>query len=504
MTRAWLCVLAAIPSVVQASPQPRPNSERPPERNPAASTGRSGNATLTARALRAKTGVTELEVTTGALDTTTPPPGVLSSLRLKAYTASGDDAWTKTYAGLTSGYVRYTFEHLVRGAPLELQANIRGIDGDRTSVITLPITVKARPDPAVERLEHSPEALIATPVVISALVRERNGDTTATTNCFLEIDGVRVDDIRGAFVAGGQSANCIFSHAFETAGVHTLRVTLDDVVPADDDLANNAATSTISIRTPVPPNPAAPVDYYIDAYDHVDEYAFSGHGWWDHTDHDGTSGDWSNSFGQSLLDESAFVYALSPRAASWPIAVSYRGTADGVEIHQFSSHALQPTSEWSDGSGNSAATYLSYEDNLYVSIDSSRFNGTERTLVQIQRWAGQVRFFSHQYERTFNAYTGETYFYVYDDECCPESWEYSGQHWTMNESFAASLQITDASGTQFIVEDVAPMTVTADYETPPYEICQSFQWEGGTSYQCNGGYSRYRHIGGFVTGHSGP
>jgi hypothetical protein len=198
------------------------------------------------------------------------------------------------------------------------------------------------------------------------------------------------------------------------------------------------------------------------------------------------------------------VYANSPVAAIWPLSVSYHGKADGVAIHDFVADSLAPTSTWSDGAGNSSANYFRYENNLYVSIHTGRFGGAENTNIQIQRWAGQNRFYSHSYERIFNSYTGETYFYSFDDECCAQTWDYSGQHWTMNQSFAADLAIDDAVGKRFVVHETLALASDGAYEQPPYESCSSFEWWGGSSYQCQSGFSRYSRTGGYTSGHSGP
>jgi len=497
----WSIVLVALPGLVHASPQLRPNSERPPERNPSASTGRAGNASMTARALVSKTGSTELEVTTGALDTA-GPPGSITKLQLTGFDADGNTAWTKNYTGLSgAGSVRYTYDAFVRGMPLQVQANISGIDGHRTNVISLPVTVKARPDLVVARIEHPPEAPAATPIVIDAVVREIVGDTRAVANCYLEVDGLRVDEIRGLFVDGGQAATCSFTHIFESAGSHDVRVTLGDIVPGDDDLTNNAGTSQIVIRNR---DSAAPVDYFLEAYDFVEESDYHSYGWFDQTDYDGTSGDFSSRSGNLFLDESSFVYASSSVAARWPLAVSYRGIADGAAIMQFSSDQLEPTVSWSDGGSHWSQWFQLVENNEYVLISSGAFNGIENTNIQIQRWAGQYRFYSYQYERTFNAYTGETYFYSFVSECCPETWEYAGMHWPMTSSFAAELSITDSAGREFSVQDSTPLSVLENHHEPWTESCHTQEWDGGVASFCTGSLFRRSHTAGFIVGHSGP
>ena len=111
-------------------------------------TGRSGNATLEVRALLAKDNTTLLEVTTGALDATAVAPGNLAKLQVKALNPDDltEALWTENYNHREGGgYASYTLGLPGRGMPLQVQANITGID-ERTDVVAVVETVKLRPD----------------------------------------------------------------------------------------------------------------------------------------------------------------------------------------------------------------------------------------------------------------------------------------------------------------------------------------------------------------------
>src|SRR4051812_17540654 len=71
-------------------------------------TGRSGSASITARALLGKSGGTELEVTTGVLDSTLAPPGNLAKVQVKALVPNTQRlSFTDNHNGLSGGgYVK--------------------------------------------------------------------------------------------------------------------------------------------------------------------------------------------------------------------------------------------------------------------------------------------------------------------------------------------------------------------------------------------------------------
>ncbi|HEX8290608.1 MAG TPA: hypothetical protein VF570_02555, partial [Pyrinomonadaceae bacterium] len=68
-----------------------------------AATGRSGSASLTARALLGKDGRTSVELTTGALDSATPAPGRIVKAQLKPLGSNGEAAYARNFSGLAGG-----------------------------------------------------------------------------------------------------------------------------------------------------------------------------------------------------------------------------------------------------------------------------------------------------------------------------------------------------------------------------------------------------------------
>jgi hypothetical protein len=211
-------------------------------------TGRDGNAILEGRALIAADGTTLLELTTGRLDQGGTPPGNIEKVQFKHLNASGEPVYTSNYNDLTGGGLwSYSFTGLVRRARLQLQASITGIDADRTSVVTVPITVGLRPDLEVTSLVMPAVTAPGAPTVIRATIAETNGDTGATGDCRLYVNDTLADEAPAIWVDAGDEVSCAFAHTFAQPGTNAVRVTIENVTPGDDEASNNVATGTVTV-----------------------------------------------------------------------------------------------------------------------------------------------------------------------------------------------------------------------------------------------------------------
>jgi len=210
--------------------------------------GRQGSAVLTTRSLLNKDGSTNVELTTGVLDTTATQPGAFGKVQFKPLDMNGDAITAQNFTPLSTagGYYTFTTNVLHHNQQVQLQANITGID-KRTDVATVIDSVRLRPDLTVSQLGFPSSALINTPVNIAATIRELNGDTGANANVVLAIDGTNVDSANGIWVDAGGTVSVAFTYTFTSTGSHTIQVTAGNVVPADYDTSNNSASGTINI-----------------------------------------------------------------------------------------------------------------------------------------------------------------------------------------------------------------------------------------------------------------
>lgn len=203
-----------------------PNTEKYSDTGKKAATGRTGDATIEAMALRGRNGVTELSVTSN---------GNLDKVQVKYrdltfnHQSSGS-TFTTQITGLT------------RGTPIAVQANVSGADPARTGVVSATETVKNRPELVMQWVTAPPHALAGVPTHIVADVSEKWGDVGARTNCVLLQNGVELDRAANIWVDADGMVACEFATAFAPgSGTVNLTVALRDTMPADYDPRNDVS-----------------------------------------------------------------------------------------------------------------------------------------------------------------------------------------------------------------------------------------------------------------------
>ncbi|HEX5970828.1 MAG TPA: hypothetical protein VFY85_02815 [Gemmatimonadaceae bacterium] len=212
-------------------------------------TGRSGSASLEARALLAGDGSVQIDATTGNLEAGTTR-GEIRKMQLKVLSPSGQATSTQNFNGNGSGRWSTTLSKLGTGSKLQLQATIGGVDGHRTDVVTLLVSVKRSPDVAVDGVAAPSRAIAGTPMNIVATVSERNGDVGARASCILSIDGQLNDQARGIWVAAGQTVSCAFQTQVASVGSHKVTVYVTGVSPLDYNQNDNSATTSVEVLSP--------------------------------------------------------------------------------------------------------------------------------------------------------------------------------------------------------------------------------------------------------------
>jgi hypothetical protein len=203
-------------------------------------TGRSGSASVEARALLGRDGVTHLELTTGSFDDG-GASGEIAKVQVKTGTA------TKNYDNLENGgTATLATNGLLRHQSIQMQTNVRGVD-HRNDVVTLDTVVKLRPDLAVTAVSAPPQVLPNATVTIYATVQELNGDTGARANARLLVGGAETDRADNIWVDSNGNVSVAFTHTFTAYGSAELQVIVDSVDPGDWDDANNSAVASVEV-----------------------------------------------------------------------------------------------------------------------------------------------------------------------------------------------------------------------------------------------------------------
>lgn len=490
-------------SALAAGPTLVPNSNRYHEKNPSAATGRAGNATLSVRALLGKDSNTVVEVTTGQLDSAATAPGNLSKVQMKAFDANGDLRWNRNYNGLTGGgSATYTYDDLRRGQPIQTQANITGIDGKRTNVVTVQGNVKLRPDVSVGGLSAPSRATVGAPVNIAATITETNGDVGATLNCVLFVDGAEVDRAPGVWIDGGGTVSCAFTQVFNSAGTKTLEVRASDVVPGDYDLTNNSATQTIEIVS-------ASAPFYFSAYAQDITYNNTGRseGWSRYNDGTYASdSDWNYSWDYKGWYQQGGLWGWSPTSMTFPLtSVDLKQSTGGATANSWNFTNMAADWSWDDGAGNRNAAVWRWDPDTYSYFYLNSWNWTDGTnnyggtWTNYYRYAGAAVYLSSGYYRYWYQYNGGSYsgYYTFND--WSGSW---GQQWTFGPDYTFDFTVTDATGT---VLDAHPTVTLQPYNSTwdyPFS-CYDYSWSWGESHYCNEYHYQQTGVYGYASGSTG-
>ncbi|HEV2863403.1 MAG TPA: hypothetical protein VGX48_20480 [Pyrinomonadaceae bacterium] len=384
-------------------------------------TGRSGSASLTARALLGRDGQTAVELTTGSLDAGTPAPGNILKAQLKPLNNEGEAQYARNYVGLTGGgHFAVTVNDLRRGQQVQAQASVGGIDSNRTDVVTVVETVKLRPDLAAASLVAPAKSPINTSVNMTAVVRELNGDVGARANVVLYVDGAEADRADGVWVDAGGTVSAAFTHTFASEGVKQLEVKVERVTPGDYRADNNSAKGSIEIVSP-----RVKLSYYAFAND-ID-YSLHYSTDYQYNYNDGTvaqsqASKYLTSTKSHTQDIHFYGWSYST-AVKFPFSASITELSDGAPVVSASFDRVEADYAYSynDGSSQYEYGYAFRQDNAtgcYLYVNTSSFSepasGYEWNTTQVTytRHAGDVTYHSSGSYRSYYAYQGET---VYDD-----------------------------------------------------------------------------------------
>lgn len=202
-------------------------------------TGRSGGAVLQAMALWYG-GTTQLVASAGTLSEPDTPAGSIVKLKVRAFSPAGDELFTRTHNHLSGSTVSLSLPGLVPGTMLRLQANVRGIDGRGTRVVTLDVPVVPLPELDVV-LALPAEVAPGAPANIVATVTETTDAAGMEADCVLRVDGVEADRIRALWVDAGDAVSCAFTEHFAREGTYRVEVRMENARPAGMDFPSLGA-----------------------------------------------------------------------------------------------------------------------------------------------------------------------------------------------------------------------------------------------------------------------
>jgi hypothetical protein len=463
-------------------------------------TGRSGSATMTARALMGKDGNTTIELTTGTLDSSVTPRGSVAGVQFKPLNPAGTPIISKTFGPLSTpaGYYSFTWPSLYRSQQVQLQGLIRGIDANRTNVVTVVETVKMRPDLYVDLL---PNYRVNTNETfnITATVFELNGEASATTNCLLFVDGNLADRANNVYVDAWGIVSCLFTARFSTPGTHTIQVTAADVVPADWDNENNSRSATVEVLSP---DTAYVFAYFIGDDDSVSDFSYHSKVW---RGAELIAEDVGNQHRVGRSQTASLSLATSPggqlgnpNAILWkfPVCLEYTEFVDGTVVSSVIKTDLTGydyRNEYGDGSFQIGSRGDNVLDNGTMAfLDSYQTYDASGTLVAAAKgiWAlrlsGDVTYVSNGYSCTWwtsqsGTCSSPSDYYFWNSE----SRDVNGTMIPSGTVWQPNLRTVDANGVVFGTEISVPLTTRLyifenDY---PWHCDTGGPFSDGSSYE---------------------
>lgn len=372
----------ATPSSTSVSRDPRfhPNREKYSDAGARPATGRSGSASLESRALLAKDGMTLVEATTGSLEDGTAP-GSIRKMQMKVFSANRTSPFVQNYDGVSgTGYWSTSLQALGRNEHIQLQANIGGIDGNRTDVVTVTAQVKRRPDIAITAVTVPARALAGTRVNVAATVVEKNGDVGARATCVLTIDGTVVDQASGIWVDAGHAVSCAFQTSIGLVGVHQVGVYATGVSPLDWDPTNNSASSSIEILSP---ETAMSYSVTFDAAD----YDYQTH--YRNSNSDGSYVDEKTETGTIQNRTLSMSSWTSAEAFTFPVQVHTMLSTAGSAVFDVTKQiAYQADESWPGGDCGNL-----FESGFYIGVCNYHYGTVQRSQIDVSSYDGRVTYF---------------------------------------------------------------------------------------------------------------
>ena len=455
-------------------------------------TGRSGSARLAARALLGSDGVTRLLVTTGSVDDPDRAPGELAKVQLKVYGPDGTRLSTLNFQRPTSGgSYEFLLPGLPHGARIEVQANVRGIDRNRTDVVNVTATVANAPRLAVT-IDPPAQVVAGSPTVITGTVRETGGGSGAYTSCVLYVDGVEVDRIDDVWVDAGDAVTCAFTTEFRP-GSHDVQIRLERP-SGDNTLIGQMPTASGQVNA-VTPNPAP--TWTASVMDRTVKLDLQYDETW--TRPDGLTRVHNQNTGEAPRTQTMSVVGSVARAASFPL------TTVNVDVWSDAGHWHAGT--WSgvaagapDAQGRSCTDQLVAEQGAHFYLCSTGSGATGSTTFGYTRFAGTVTYHSVVFGRMWDEVASQETLWSWNN--VSETYSGGGQMRLLGTAVNVRMEITDAVGAIPVNASVPLSSFDSTATLAPYTCRELLPYWllGGVQRICEGSTQRTYGWSGEATG----
>jgi hypothetical protein len=425
--------------------------------------GRAGTAELEALALLAKDGTVIVESRARSIDPAVTDQGEISKLQIKASAADGTPRFVRNLHGESSDEP-LELRGLSRGDRVQLQAHVRGLDGNRTNVVTVTETVKRRADLGI-RISTPERARVGAQVIIWATVTEHNGDMGSRADCELLIDGQPADRAGGIWVDAGDAVTCGFAHVFAQPGTYAFTVRALPPEGGDWDEANNVDAGVVEVDPYLGDNRFR-AHVSVGEYTYYDSTTYT-YAW--RNPMDGTATEGISRFLVRDEQRSTSMYAWLPRAIAGPVRVELSQESGGQVLHSAAFVDEGTGYDW---------CVESYDGPASLYVCSASYGGLDGAYTDISYhlWGpgGGAVYHSDQYSRVWDELTGEeiAVYHMVD----------TSGYWTpmtpsLGETYTWRVRVVAADG-EYVAEETRPIARERIDRSIPYNC-----WELTDFYQ---------------------
>jgi hypothetical protein len=438
-------------------------------------TGRAGRSEASALAVRGKTGLTWLIVSTGDPLSFEWGQGSLVKVEVKVHAPDGTFQYRTDRSYTMGGTTLFFLPGIAPGSILKIKAHVKRSNGRTVDVVTLEERVKQAP--ALEADINVPAVIVPnTPTVITATVRETAGHIGGWTDCVLYVDGRKVDEARSVWVDAGDQVTCAFTHTFTAQGQHRVEVRLfrGSRFTSCMDLGP-VVTDVVTVVSPqVAPTFAASVDDRTSTITTRYDYHWSMPNG-SHKEYESTVVDGSHTQSLSLTGSLA-------RATVFPLAVVELDISSTAGPWQ--SSAFSGLTSVLDGLGRACVDQPIPDNGGHFFTCSTGSGATGSTTFSYTRFAGTVTYHSYGFSRTWDAIAAQEAYWTWNDAY--ETHSSGGQIKPLGTAVNVRLHVRDGLSPYTITTSIPLVQYDSVVGGTPTECVdeQPYWLEGGTQTIC--------------------
>jgi hypothetical protein len=171
-------------------------------------------------------------------------PHTLEKVQVKTFDADGQLAHERTISDVPApgGVANIDLGSFPRDRRVEAQVHVK--TAARTFIVRQSTRTLLRPDLVVEKIITPKQVLVGTPVIVQAVIAERNGDVGASADVTLSaLPGA----VRHVEIPRSGTATVSFPVSFASPVTVELTATIDGAAPGETDATNDSRTTPIEI-----------------------------------------------------------------------------------------------------------------------------------------------------------------------------------------------------------------------------------------------------------------